>query len=397
MDAPALTAYFTACAAGDAAALASLLAAEPGLASARTPQGGTGLHLAVRHPGAVRVLLDRGADPNARDAGDNATPLHFAAAGGQVEVVRLLLDAGADVHGAGDLHDGGVIGWAARPGNEAVIDLLLSRGAQHHVFSAMALGRLDLVETMARADPSVLRRRRSRFENEQTPLHAAVAPPDGLGWIGGSPQPDLLRLLITLGADLDATDARGRTALALAMLRGDDEAMRLLKQAGASELEHEGATGGAEGIGPAASSVRRGVPMVSVPDVRATIQWYESIGFATEDRYEDGGEVTFARLTFGNAELTLTPSDSHRPSAVSLWFLSDRVAELHRWFKARQLRSARAVLTGDDPAAPPVPFEQDLHAPFYGGQQFSVRDLNGLELVFYQPDWLRPSGGPGGG
>jgi ankyrin repeat protein len=397
MDASALTAYFDACAAGDAAALAGLLTAEPGLASARTSEGSTGLHLAVRHPGAVRVLLERGADPNARDAGDNATPLHFAAANGQLEVVRLLLDAGADVHGAGDLHDGGVIGWAAHPGNEAVVDLLLTRGARHHIFSAMALARLDLVETMASADPSLLRRRRSRFENEQTPLHAAVAPPDGLGWIGGSPQPDLLRLLITLGADLDATDARGRTALALAMLRGDEEAMRLMKQAGASETEYEIPTSPSDGIVPAASSVRRGVPMVSVPDMRATMRWYESIGFATEDQYEDGGEVRFAKLTFGDSVLTLTPSGGPRPCGVSLWFFSDRVADLYQWFKARQLRSARAVLAGGEPAALPVPFEQDLHAPFYGGRQFSVRDPNGLELVFYQPDWLRPSGEPGGG
>jgi hypothetical protein len=30
-------------------------------------------------------------------------------------------------------------------------------------------------------------------------------------------------------------------------------------------------------------------------------------------------------------------------------------------------------------------FVEDLHDPFYGGRQFSIRDLNGYTLVFLQP------------
>jgi hypothetical protein len=44
-----------------------------------------------------------------------------------------------------------------------VIALLLERGARHHIFSAMALGDLDLVETLVEQDPDCLSRRRSRF------------------------------------------------------------------------------------------------------------------------------------------------------------------------------------------------------------------------------------------
>ena len=137
-----------ACTAGDVNALAELLNKEPGLVRERVASGSTGLHLAVRYPDAFRLLLQRGADPNLRDEGDNASPLHFASAHGNVESVRLLLDAGADVHGAGDVHHGNVIGWAARKGNQTVVDLLVARGARHHVFSAMAVGDHALIERL---------------------------------------------------------------------------------------------------------------------------------------------------------------------------------------------------------------------------------------------------------
>src|SRR5258707_1186650 len=110
--------FFEACERGDADALRSLLAQDrslTGIAKPGQPYGGwTGLHsvAASGNAEAVQLLLAHGADPNAREAGDNTTPLHWAAAHGHVDSVRALLDAGADVHGLGDLHELDVIGWA---------------------------------------------------------------------------------------------------------------------------------------------------------------------------------------------------------------------------------------------------------------------------------------------
>ncbi len=372
-------------------ALRQLLKNHPGFARERVAAGSTGLHLAVRHAEALRLLIAHGADPNLRDTGDNASALHVAAANGNLESVRVLLDAGADVHGTGDLHNGDVIGWAARQGNEAVIDLLLERGARHHIFSAMALGDRDLVEKLVEENPESLSRRRSRFENGQTPVHAAFAPPDGLGWLSGKPDYAMLELLIELGADVDATDDKGRTPLAVAMLRGDREAVRILKAGGAEEPDEHDAASEPNGLATIARSVRRSTPMFSVVDMRATVRWYEAIGFTVEDRYEDGGELMFARLCFGNGEFTLSPGASGEPRHVSLWFFTDRIQELYELLKERQLRVAQAVSSGGSSDKPEVRFEEDLYEPFYGGRQFGILDNNGLSLVFWQPPWLKPS------
>jgi catechol 2,3-dioxygenase-like lactoylglutathione lyase family enzyme len=130
--------------------------------------------------------------------------------------------------------------------------------------------------------------------------------------------------------------------------------------------------------------------MFFVRDMRATVHWYESIGFTVADRYEDGGELMFARLSFGNGEFTLSPGGTTGPRDVRLWFFTDRVQELYELLKERQLRVAQAALTGGSSEEAEVRFEEDFYEPFYGGRQFSIRDNNDLSLIFWQPAWLEP-------
>ena len=47
------------------------------------------------------------------------------------------------------------------------------------------------------------------------------------------------------------------------------------------------------------------VPMIHVPDVRATVEWYESIGFEVIATNEEDGEINWAKLRFGGSELML--------------------------------------------------------------------------------------------
>jgi ankyrin repeat protein len=207
---------FAAARAGDVGALTALLDAHPEGLEARTKQyEHTLLHAAALHGQleAVDVLLERGLDVNGREKGDNTYPMHWAAAQGHLGVVRRLADAGGDVVGSGDDHELEVIGWATCwDEHRAVADLLVERGARHHIFSAIALNLADEVRRIVDADHAALAKPMSRNENFQLPLHFAVR----------KNRPQLVELLLELGADPLATDGEGLSASVYAAEPGVD-------------------------------------------------------------------------------------------------------------------------------------------------------------------------------
>ena len=90
---------FEAAALADADRLSGLLAADPTVAAAWSPDGFTALHLAafLGDAACARLLLEGGADPSAVAQNPmRVQPLHSAAAARNLEVTRLLLEAGAD-------------------------------------------------------------------------------------------------------------------------------------------------------------------------------------------------------------------------------------------------------------------------------------------------------------
>jgi ankyrin repeat protein len=125
---------FEAAAIGDVGRLRVLLDDGPGLATAWSEDGFTPLHFAAffGHPAAAKLLVDRGADLEARSTNTqfalDAAPLHSASAAGQLQVCEVLLDAGADVNA---VQHGGYTALldAAANRNEELVEFLLERGA----------------------------------------------------------------------------------------------------------------------------------------------------------------------------------------------------------------------------------------------------------------------------
>ncbi|HKV51836.1 MAG TPA: ankyrin repeat domain-containing protein [Gemmatimonadaceae bacterium] len=214
---------------GDAERVREVLDAHPGIVNERAELPGhtgkrTALHFAMNsvNDAVVDVLLSHGADPNIRDDGDNAMPLHFAAERRNLEIVKRLIEHGADPIGAGDYHDLAVIGWATcfgDPANFSVADYLLAHGSEHTIFSAVAMGAADAIRRIVGISSGERDRVMDNANRRRRPLHLAVV----------HRRPASLGALLDLGAELDAEDDSGLTALDQAALIGaSDLAQRLI-------------------------------------------------------------------------------------------------------------------------------------------------------------------------
>jgi ankyrin repeat protein len=225
--------------AGDQPAFRRALAADPEAAKLAGTGGSTPLMYAALYGNAdsVRLLLDRGAEPNVQNEA-GATALMWAA--GDLEKVRLLVERGANVNLRS--HDGrtALMIAAARNGSSPVLELLLSRGAKPNekaaslfgpttaLTEAAYVGDPDAMEMLIRrgADPKV-----SGFlalalalKADCTTCAEILLPTadratlsmalvlSGAPFGDGSDMP----WLIERGADVNAADPAGRSALALA-------------------------------------------------------------------------------------------------------------------------------------------------------------------------------------
>ena len=114
---------------------------------------------------------------------------------------------------------------------------------------------------------------------------------------------------------------------------------------------------------------RKVIPMIHVPDVRATIDWYKSLDFTVVDTNEDDGQVDWAMLSFGDSAVMFN-AGGQRTTAdrreVDLYVHADNVDELYDRLRER------------------VEVREKLHDTFYGMREFIIRDLNGFWVTFGQ-------------
>ena len=132
-----------------------------------------------------------------------------------------------------------------------------------------------------------------------------------------------------------------------------------------------------------AESVKGFAVSLFAPDMRATVAWYEAIGFSVASQYEDDGELDYVVMSFGAASVHFSRFGEPVKGA-SLWLYTTRIDEIYQRLKQLQLQNVQADAAEENRVE--VRFDQDLYAPFYGGRQFDIEDPNGVSLHFLQPN-----------
>jgi ankyrin repeat protein len=192
----------------------------------------------------VDALLKAGADANT--VGSNGeTVLMLAARTGKAEAVRLLLDRGADVNARETWHGETALMWAAAEDHAATVSLLASRGADLNVASKVPefpKVKVDAATMVFTALP----------RGGLTALMLAARQGADAG----------VRALADAGADLNAADPDGTTALNIAVINAHYDVAASLIEKGANL-----SLGDAAGMTPlyAAIDMQHQEPMVNRP------------------------------------------------------------------------------------------------------------------------------------
>jgi ankyrin repeat protein len=178
-------------------------------------------------PGVEALLAGNPGGANLRDRRGGVTPLMYAAALGSIDTMRLLLDRGADVN-ARSAAGATALMWAAA--DPAKVRLLVERGAD--VKAAAESGRTALM-LAAMSDQSaggvglLLERGADAkaLDRDQTSALAAAAYGNDAA---------TLQLLLKAGAPVNQANVAGVTPLMNAAGNGNGEAVKLLLAAGAN-------------------------------------------------------------------------------------------------------------------------------------------------------------------
>lgn len=185
-----------ACISGDGDHARALLARDPSLIGKLGERGNALMENAVGsdNRAAVRLMAELGFDVNARG-------MHEAARYGHLHMIKLLIELGTDAHLKDPGHEISALGYASHYQQDRVIDYLAQFAGIHR---AVQSDLLDRVRELLKDDPACAR---ERDDAGNTPLHCLDVDNRM------EDTEEILHLLVTHGADVNARNEEGLTPL----------------------------------------------------------------------------------------------------------------------------------------------------------------------------------------
>ncbi|GAW16892.1 hypothetical protein ANO14919_063380 [Xylariales sp. No.14919] len=178
----------------------------------------------------TKKLLEQGADVNCRDE-ENQEPLDYAVGKGDINVVKLLLKHGAHPDGIDERNCQSRLSHAAEYGHKEVVRTLLQYGARAD--STDRSGRTPLFYAAIKGHEEIVAILQHE-ENVRIDSKDEIYGQTPLSWAAEGGHTAVVKLLISSGANPDASDNHGRTALSWAAERAHVDVLRLLIENGAN-------------------------------------------------------------------------------------------------------------------------------------------------------------------
>jgi len=215
------------------------------------------------HKAVVKLLLERGAEIEAKDSNYGRTALSWAAEKGhevvvklllencaaletksnsgwmpllyavyysREAVVKLLLEKGAEIEAKDKDYGRTALSWAAEKGHEVVVKLLLEKGAELEAEDKRH-GQTPLLYAAGRGHEAVVKLLLEKGAKLETKSNSGWTPLLYAVYYG---REAVVKLLLEKGAELEAKNKKyGRTALIYAAEKGHEAVVKLLLEKGA--------------------------------------------------------------------------------------------------------------------------------------------------------------------
>jgi ankyrin repeat protein len=251
--------------------------------------------------------------------------LHTAVTWGNPELVQLLLERGANIEarrfGESPLQ------LAVKGGHTHVAELVLQKGARLDIHSAAGLGKIHHVKWVLRGNPKLAQSTRSGCK--ETPLHWAVR----------GEQVEVVRYLLSHGGNSSANGSLDYTPLHYAVLSNEESIIQLLLAHGA-KLERKSSNGCTplylavklKQLTVARTLLKAGANVNTCRDVRGTGCSYEepSMTIPLHLAAVEGHIEMIELLLAHKADVKARDRNGHTP--LELW----RQSLDHPWNKAYQ-------------------------------------------------------------